>query len=241
MSYVDHAHRHLPGGSDPIPAQAAGSSSAMWPMSYDLLQYDVFNMSGDDAEASPFWPSPVVRDTAYIKNFYTQASTNSAQWLSYIRLGPKGSNWCVNMIADKDADCGILTFSWQTLDEATSASGNGYSDDGAGMVAGSTDRGTPTYYTSDANTVDLYRSTPQLHHDYAYISPFRIGGDDGDPITANASLADPDDNAKSFDGGAGIWVLSVEITGKNASSSAFRSRIEGLWVRRLTSDLLSMA
>lgn len=214
---------------------------SMWPMSYDLLQYDVINMSAVDAEAAPFWPSPVTRDTAYLKNYYTEATADQTQWLSYMRLGPKGSIWCVNLVADQGTDCGKLQFSWATINEETSAAGNGYSDNGAGMVAGSTDRAALTYFTTDANQIDLYNNPAILHDDFAYLSPFRIGGEDGATLTANATQADPDDNAKSFDGGSGMWVLSMKVIGQNASSSGFRSRIEGFWVRRLTSDLLSQA
>lgn len=242
VPYQKHGRRHAADGEDPIPG--VGAAAAMWPMSYNnVLAYDSFKLIGADGEASPYWSSAVTKDANYLGGYYVENSTDSAQFLRYFRLGPKGSIWCINFLADKGSDAGILTFSWQTISEATSASGNGYSDDGAGMVGGAGDRGAITYYTTDSNTVDLYAAAPALHTEYDLRSVFRIGGDDGDAITGNATLFDADDAAKSFDGGSGIWVLSVEINGKNASSSAYRCRLEGggFWLRRLTSDLLPMA
>lgn len=228
-----HAWTHMPkaqGGTDPIPGQTA---VAMWPMSYDVIPFDVFQY-GPDKEAGSTWSTFPTFDANYMRGYYVEKNSSTGEFLRYFRLGPKGSIWSLSFIIDLGSDCGKLEFSWQTISE--DAPGLGYVLDGQGILPDSTDRSTPTYYTCGTSTFDAYSAAPGLHDAHVGFSQFRITGDDGDPITANGTPASGPDTSDFFDGGAGIWVLKVKNITKNASSSANRIRLEDFWLRRNTSS-----
>lgn len=208
----------------------------MWPMSYDVIPFDVFQY-GPDKEAGSSWTTFPTFDANYMRGYYIEKNSATGEFLRYFRLGPKGSIWSISFILDLGSDCGKIEFSWQTITEdATSPPAAGsYMLDGLGMIPGSSDRGTPTYYTAGSSTFDAYSAAPSLHDARIGYSQFRILGDDGDPITANATSPGVPDYPY-FDGGAGIWVLKVKNVTKNASSSANRIRLEDMWIRRNVSD-----
>jgi len=205
---------------------------AMYPMSYDVIPFDVFQY-GPDKEAGSSWTTFPTFDVNYMRGYYVEKNSSTGEFLRYFRLGPKGSIWSISFIMDLGSDCGKVEFSWQTISE--DAPGNGYLLDGQGMIAGSTDRSTPTYYTAGTSTFDAYSAAPSLHDAHTGYSQFRMMGDEGDPITSNGTASGPD-GEEHFDGGPGIWVLKVKNITKNGSSSGNRIRIEDMWIRRNVSD-----
>lgn len=225
------------------PAAAAATVKSMWPMSQDLLPFSVVDRGLDYDYQATDLTSPgstsfntATLDTTYLNGFYFTKNTNvdHANFLQYVRLGPKGSVWGVIGVAEAGPDCGKLTFGWQTISEDAAAT---FYLSGVGFLPGSTDRPTElTFYTGNTPTVDLYAGVQKKMSTFSVFSQFRIAGDDGAPVTANATTQVNNNGYKKLDGGAGIWVLRAWVNGKNASSSGYKVRLSELRVQRFTSD-----
>ena len=228
--YVDHGRRHLPGGTDPIPG--SGAASAMWPMSYDLLPR-VIDASALDG-AGNFFSSTL--DATYWTGYYWNNGGNSSTAYIYVRLGPQGSTWGINIAAERNTDCGILQFGWQSLDEAAPGLGYDTGGVGEGMIPGSTDRTVGTFYNTSAfSSLDLYGTADKNKLWTGAYSQFRLMGADGTALSANGSF-DTGDNVDHFNGGSGIYCLRLLVNSKNASSSAYRTPITFLRLSRFTSE-----
>lgn len=214
----------------PAPAAAeAAAGSDPWPMSYDLMPWDAAKRGIDGYDFNP------TRDSAYLGGFYVEGNGDGDIAIMYFRLGPRGSAWGLNFECDRGSDCGIVHTSWQVVSEDSGALGNGAGfEGGLGLIFDSYAGAAPTFYTADSPSFDLYNAAPSLHQNFDGYSQFRIMGQEGDLITANATTNADDPFFKHFDGGPGIWACKVMVNGKNASSSGYRVRIENAFVRRWT-------
>ena len=230
VPYQRHGRRHAADGEDPIPTTAA-ATSAMWPMSQDMMPWDAVKRGQDGV--STWTPT---RDSAYLGGFYSEASALNAEVIMYFRLGPRGSAWGINIEADKGSDCGQFTVSWQVIDEDCGALGNGAGfEDGIGLIKDSYAATLPTFYVAGAgSSQDLYAAAPSLHQNFDGIAQFRIMGQPGDVCTSDSTVNADDPFFEHFDGGPGIWACKIEITGQNASSSGYRVRLENAIIRRWT-------
>ncbi len=219
----------------PAPPSAAATGS-QYPMSYDVIPFDVFAY-GPDKEAGSGWSFPTF-DATYMRGYYVQKNSSTGEFIRYFRLGPKGSIWSISFVMDVGPDCGKIEFSWQTISEdaPNPPAVGSYDLNGLGMIGGSTDRSAITYYTCGTSTFDAYSAGGGTQNSHTGFSQFRIMGDDGAPITSNGTAPVGDDGENHFDGGAGIWILKVKNITKNALSSGNRITIEDMWVRRNTSD-----
>ena len=217
-------------GSGIIRVAACGGGS-MWPMSYDLLPRAMVSAALD----GPVGNWTVTVDSTYWTGFYWNNAGDGNQACMYARLGPKGSEWGLQVAAERNTDCGKLLFEWQVVPE--SATGDGYDLDGLGLIPGSTSTDFPStfYKTTADNTIDLYGAADKNKLYAGTYSQFRIMGDDGDSITTDGTYSMAD-SCYHFDGGSGIWCLKMTVDGKNASSSDYNTRITFLRLTRYTAE-----
>lgn len=74
MTYVDHGHRHGPGGSDPIPNLPTGGGGAATTLAYIVIfEPNMPNIPGDEAAA--FWVPPEL-DGYLLTHVYAFVSHN---------------------------------------------------------------------------------------------------------------------------------------------------------------------
>jgi hypothetical protein len=227
--YVDHADRHLPGGTDPLPSNAA---AAMWPISpQPLLIAGATFFEGLDLTG---WTYSAVTADKYGSTKW-EASADGDYFIRGLRLGPYGSRWLVAFDVEKGPDCGILAIDAATGLETSPTHGYAVAD---GLLESPYD--TSTTYTQMVNlfSQDCYAAAPGSIQsgDPTSASEFRIKGVDGATLTAFTSYDADLTGTKSADGGAGVWWFRVRVNGKHASSSAYRVTLRGLWLTRVTGD-----
>lgn len=221
-----HGRNHRPGGSDPIPGLI---TDAVYPIgSFPAVEPGPV-ITGIDNSG---WALSSVTADQY-GTWKWQASTDGNYFVRGFRLGPYGSRWAVALAAERNTDCGKLTFAWATGTENAPNEGYAVPD---GMLDSPWNVNNSYAQFVDFATQDLYSGSAGIVNPYQ-VGDFRIKGVDGATLTA---LTDPDPDLGSgvvaADGGAGIWWLRVRINGKNASSSAYRCAIRGMWILRLTHD-----
>jgi len=182
-------------------------------------------------------------DTASPFGGYVEINGDEKYFVIGAPLGPKGSTWCVSMGYRKDTDAGLLVFDWQTTLVDGLFTGYGY---GAGPFAESVE-GPETYNT----TFYKNNSATSSHQDFyagvagdfysAFYSVIRIGGTGSTMLssTGNTVSDNPWGGAitqREMNGGGDgnvMWWLRTRVSGKNASSSAYKARIYYLAIKRV--------
>ena len=212
-------------------AAPASTETLMWPMSYELLPRAIDGSAIDGAGG--FFSATT--DLTYWSGYYYDNGGDASIAYLYLRLGPQGSIWGINLAAERGPDCGILNFDLQTISE--NSTGHGYGLDGQGMIPGSTDRTVGTFYTTGSlGIVDLYNSVQTKNRVWpASYSQFRIYGSDGTALAANGIFSAADGYYR-FLSGAGIYCLRMRVNGKHVDSSGYATRITSLRFTRYTSD-----
>jgi len=224
----------------PLPASSSGSSVEQWPMSRDLVNFMSYPPNLDDGGAAGKHLDQVALDSTYWSGYYIYNlfDADQSEVYFYTRLGPKGSLWTVTWAAEVGPDCGSL--GWYMRTGSDNSPGNGYDDDGIGMMAGHLDGTFGAWLTlTDAFTGttaphDLYNAVQNKNAYGFYTYRIRIMGDDG---AASSSISyNATDDAYHVDGGAGIWVVKALVDGKNASSSGYVCHLTGVRMNRMTSE-----
>lgn len=232
IPYKQHGRRHAVGGSDPIPGLASGGAgSPMWPLEPQALVRPTIKLAqnGDN-----FWTITNVTPDAYGSIKY-ESATDGDGFQAAVRLGPYGSRWGMAFVAEKGPDCGKMTVQawvgpedysgWTTVPDGGLQSPYNVSHTYTQFV----DVFTQDLYAAGTSTLSV--ASPSSSIDW------RILGVDGASLTS-ISGTDPDTGAgvRDADGGSGVWWFRVKVNGKNASSSAYRVTLRGLWVVRMTHD-----
>ena len=179
----------------PPPSAAA----AMYPMFYEVLPWDLWNNL--DGVAAPFFGNDLLNPGSagaelYVNGWRFGDTRNGANFLVPLRLGPQGSVWSIQFIADGGPNAGIVDFFWQTISE--SVPGAGYDLNGLNILGDSVTRGGPPdplvyYRTSVGYQFDAYGVGAFTNRQVIGYSQFRIMGADGAAITANGVPSGADD------------------------------------------------
>jgi len=226
--------------AEAAPSSAPVSSAvAMWPMFYEVLPWDLWNNL--DGVAAPFFGNDLLTPdmagaNAYVNGWRFGDTRDQASFLVPLRLGPQGSVWSIEFIADGGPNAGVVEYHWQTISE--SVPGQGYDLNGLNILGDSVTRGGPPdplvyYRTSAAYAFDAYGAAPFTNRQVIGYSQFRIMGADGAAITGNG-VPSGADGVDHFTGGAGIWVLKVQTNGKNGASGGYQTRLSSIIVRRIS-------
>lgn len=247
MSYENHAWRHRPkaqGGTDPIPGLEAGEDTSYGTM-YELMgpgSLDAFS-----TDWAGFDTAFTIQDVTKYGNWKLENKTpftggayaDGASWYRAVRLGPYGSVWRFNLVADTGTDCGRLKFSLASDPEndiggATPTIPDGYlsldPENDLTFVDLKVDPNVgPVYH----DNIDLYAVSPAVSYVNS-IAEFRILGQPGDALTSASVTSDGYANTNVLDGGPGMYWVKMTVDGKNASSSAYRCSIRGFWIVRST-------
>lgn len=219
----------------PAPASAG---VPQWPLSYDVLPY-LRPYIGMDYDTAYGFGSSVVDATYPPAGFYTDnlsggSFRDDASFISYFRLGPQGSAWCLNFVVETGTDCGKVETEWATLPE--SSPGQGYPSDGLGLPPNSSDYTFNWYKPFGGNYLvpDFYAGITSKTDTYQEWNPFRIMGTDGTALTADGA----DDGYfgySEFNGGAGLWALRIRVNGKDVAATDYKTRFSMMRLSRIGS------
>lgn len=224
---VIHGRDHLPGGADPIPFVAA-ATTGIYATSPQILPILIDNRGAGNVSVGYGFVTvdTSVRFNAVATNqnaFHTAALNDYMTHL--VTLGPKGSVWGVAISHKAQSNGGKYKISLASV-----ASPNPFrTGDNTGSLV---DSFAPTYVVFPLEG-DTYNATPLDTEYNGYIAAFRMLGDDGDPLTTRIAGGDTYTGYNTIDGGAGMYRLRLQVTGKNASSSGFRCDITGITLLRL--------
>lgn len=210
---------------------SSSSSVAMWPIEpQELVRPTIDLAQNGDNWFSVTNPTPDVYGA--IKY---ESTSDGDHFIAAARVGPYGSRWTLGYVVELGPDCGKLTI--QAWVGPESYSGWTNVPDG-GMQSPYNASNTYTQFV-DVVTIDCYAagsSTIQNAGPSSSID-WRVMGADGTSLTSiSGTNADTGAGVRDADGGSGVWWFRSYINGKNASSSAYRVTVRGLWVARMTHD-----
>lgn len=175
-----------------------------------------------------------VTDATYPLGGYLGATADAKYFVIGFILGPAGSRWTVALNLGFGPDYGKLQLQWgQTPVQVEAAD----SDSGVVEPQYIYDPGyVPAWYqTNNADLLDTYAAAPSTTGSLRGKSTFYISGDAGDQLSSNG-IADPYPSTVSMNGsgdGSHIWWMKGLTSGKNASSTGYRIRINQIRVHRI--------
>lgn len=234
-----HAWTHLPkaqGGTDPIAGLLPDTS---YPTVTPLMGPHTNSQDTKwDTDANLAY-DPTWAGTWRAENNLGASPADGDDHYAAARIGPKGATFALNLVLDKDANCGRISFQFAS-DPETDGTGylptltDGYMFDPPDAtyvaVPAYQSGGTPT----NSGRIDLYAAAPATGY-YPFVCEFRVMGDPGTPFTTNTLASDGNTYVNQFDGGPGMYWVRMFVDGKNASSSGYRVPVRGMWIVRSSS------
>lgn len=216
---------------DPLPAETPAAVDEFgYPTLYTI---PLFSWPGGE---DVFHFSAVVIDAACVNNARRTADgTQSAYFVTHLRLGPKGSIWSLSARHTEGPDHGTLAIQWGTPTEDAPAS-DGFVDP-TGLMQGSDGDGLTYIPFPDAalnGSFPGYAAAGAKDVLTTSRSEFRIMGESGAVLSAFSAPTDP--NATWFrdaDGGPGLWNLKLILDTKDAASTSYKYGLSELRVQRI--------
>lgn len=205
IDYTDDQHKWYSNGAW---RQAPAAGDATWPTQYIILPWLDQDMVDNDYTT--------VFDTTSVLGAYARSTSNGNDYTSLVRLGPYGSRWGLEVIADMGLDFGIISYQFATADE------NDYGDGRYTIAADG------SFATLQSRT--FYRN-PAIKNQQFNERAFRVLGADG-AILTSIGASDPPTGDATFNGGAGPYLFRLLTNGRDGASSGFRTQIEAVILRR---------
>jgi len=177
----------------------------------------------------------VVTDATYPLGAYFQASLDAKYFVLGFPLGPKGSRWAVNLNFGTGPDHGKIQLQWAQTAATVLAADSESGVDTPEYLYGPGTIGT-WYQTNNSDLIDLYSAGVVKDVSVREQSLFTINGDDGAQLSADGT-SDPFPSSVYMNGsgdGSYWWWLRVLTSGKNASSTGFKTSINRIRVTRIT-------
>lgn len=214
IPYQQHARRHLPGGSDPLPLGSGG-----FPTDYHPMLTGADNTSPYSRHWSSYILDPNTRTNFQLINGDPDSVGNYAEdsklYFGPIWLGPQNSAWRINMLYSSGPHSGKVDIHAATFPADATA------DLPDGIV------GLDWQFMV---TLDQYNGSVQRNQVLGNLF-FYLGGADGDQCTVSFG------NGDTTTGGSGLWAFRLSVNGKNVSSDDTRASISDFEVKRVPGEL----
>ncbi len=177
----------------------------------------------------------VVTDATYPLGKYFSATADGSYFTLGFPLGPKTSRWGVNLNVGHGPDHGIIVLEWAQTAVRVLAADSPSGVDEPELLYGP-EWVTTWYRTNNADSIDLYNATVNKSVSLRERSLFYISGADSTKLSANGS-SDPFAGSVAMNGsgdGSHYWWLRILTSGKNPSSTGFKTAINRIRVTRVT-------
>lgn len=232
--------------SNQLPLPRSSDESNQWPFEYECIDLgSLGDGTGTIAPTVEYWKNSgwkSVIDATYYRGFYFDSGNVAGKQIVFVlRLGGKGSMWCVQPVVAIGPAEGKLRIEFGQSSHGEDAPGAGDPDD-AGIIYDTNALPHPADLV--ANPVVWKKCLPnewdlnaavlrKIDASLGTLSQFRIMGDAGAVLSADAAATfGRGYTARDFNGGPGIWYM--RLSNLLGASGQNRVRISSLRVVRQT-------